>query len=161
LGRHVKKGAKGIAILATLVRNRKVEDETGTEKIVKAGVYGFRTLYVFDQADTDGTEIPSLGEYRANSGGDTLLPKLEAAAKLGVTLEYKEISGAMSGWSEGGKIVVEATLSTTAKCGTLAHEISHELLHQGKLKADARKRPESNASLRPRLRPMLYSRTSA
>lgn len=149
LGRHVKKGAKGIAILAPLVRSIKVQSDAGEETSVKSGVYGFRTAYVFDVEDTEGAEIATLGEYRANSGGgEELLPRLEvAAAKLGIMLEYTEIAGGAKGWSAGGKVAVEITLSTTAKCGTLAHEIAHELLHQGKLKTDATKKTREQREL--------------
>jgi len=39
---------------------------------------------------------------------------------MGIALEYREETGSPNGWSEGGKVVVNATLSTAAKCGTLA-----------------------------------------
>jgi hypothetical protein len=48
---------------------------------------------------------------------------------MGIVLEYREETGSPNGWSEGGKVVVNATLSTAAKCGTLAHELAHEYLH--------------------------------
>jgi hypothetical protein len=48
---------------------------------------------------------------------------------MNIVLEYREETGSANGWSEGGKVVVNATLSTTAKCGTLAHELAHEYLH--------------------------------
>ena len=129
LGRNVKKGAKGIAILAPCVGKRTVEDETTGEKTSAQRLYGFRVTHVFDEADTEGREIPTL-EYRASEGGDELLPRLEnAARRMGITLEYRENTGAPRGWSEGGKIVVRSTLTTSERCGTLAHELAHEYLH--------------------------------
>jgi hypothetical protein len=90
---------------------------------------GFRVTHVFDIADTEGKPLPEL-EHRAQAGGESLLPRLEkAAAAMGIALEYREETGSPNGWSEGGKVVVNATLSTAAKCGTLAHELAHEYLH--------------------------------
>jgi hypothetical protein len=128
LGRNVKKGAKGIAILAPCVRKHAVEEagkqRTG-EKVSEMRLCGFRVTHVFDIADTEGKPLPEL-EHRAQAGGETLLPRLEsAAAAMGITLEYREETGSANGWSEGGKVVVNATLSTAAKCGTLAHELAH------------------------------------
>jgi hypothetical protein len=132
LGRNVKKGAKGIAILAPCVRKQTIEDAdcqlTG-EKVSTMKLCGFRVTHVFDIADTEGRPLPEL-EHRAQAGGESLLPRLEkAAAAMEIALEYREETGSPNGWSEGGKIVVNATLSTAAKCGTLAHELAHECLH--------------------------------
>ena len=132
LGRNVKKGAKGIAILAPCVRKQTVEEadilRTG-ERGSAMRLCGFRVTHVFDIADTEGKPLPEL-EHRAQAGGDSLLPRLErAAAAMGIVLEYREVTGSKNGWSEGGKVVVNATLSTPVKCGTLAHELAHEYLH--------------------------------
>jgi hypothetical protein len=86
---------------------------------------GFRVTHVFDIADTEGRPLPEL-DHRAQAEGETLLPRLEsAAAAMGIAIEYREETGSPNGWSEGGKVVVNATLSTAAKCGTLAHELAH------------------------------------
>ncbi len=139
LGRNVKKGAKGIAILAPCVRKLTAEETAqrrAAERVSAMKLCGFRVTHVFDIADTEGKDIPEL-EYRAEAGGETLLPRLEsAAAVMGIALEYRAETGSANGWSEGGKVVVNATLSTTAKCGTLAHELAHEFLHQHGLKAE-------------------------
>jgi len=129
LGRNVKKGSKGIAILAPCVGKRTVEDKATGEKNAATRLYGFRVTYVFDVADTEGSELPFLS-HRATEGGDELLPLLEnAACRMGVGLEYREDTGAANGWSEGGKIVVRSSLSTAERCGTLAYELAHEFLH--------------------------------
>lgn len=129
MGRNVKKGAKGIAILAPCVSKVTTTDtKTGEEKTAMR-LRGFRDVYVFDVADTEGKELPEL-TYRAKEGGEVVLPKLEnAARKLEIAFEYKADTGAARGWSEGGKIVVRDTMTATEKCGTLAHEIAHEILH--------------------------------
>src|SRR6266853_5147119 len=59
LGRFVKKGEKGILILAPIVR-RKAENEEEHED-ASASVAGFRAVYVFDVSQTDGKELPQIG----------------------------------------------------------------------------------------------------
>jgi antirestriction protein ArdC len=53
LGRNVKKGAKGIMILAPMVL-RKSKEETTSEEDHSKTALGFRVVYVFDQIDTEG-----------------------------------------------------------------------------------------------------------
>jgi len=57
LGRFVKKGEKGIMILAPVVR-RKAENAGQTETDESSTSVGFRAAYVFDVAQTDGQELP-------------------------------------------------------------------------------------------------------
>jgi hypothetical protein len=54
LGRQVRKGEKGITILAPMTF--KSEDENG-EEIKKVG--GFRNAYLFDVSQTEGDEVPT------------------------------------------------------------------------------------------------------
>src|SRR5258708_36299842 len=58
LGRFVKKGEKGILILAPIVR-RKPDTEMDPDEI-PASVAGFRAAYVFDVSQTDGKELPHI-----------------------------------------------------------------------------------------------------
>jgi antirestriction protein ArdC len=58
LGRHVRKGEKGIAILAPIPQRLRVEDENGDEKTVVGAAHHFRLAHVFDIAQTDGAELP-------------------------------------------------------------------------------------------------------
>ena len=125
LGRNVKKGAKGIAILAPCLYRRKADPENEDSPTVQK-LGGFKVAYVFDHSATEGEPLPSL-QYAAAAGGEDLLPKLEAAAgKLAVQLEYLEIpEPGVQGYSTGGKIVIRQSLSTASKCAVIAHEISH------------------------------------
>jgi hypothetical protein len=59
LGRHVVKGAKGIAILAPCVYRNKTEPDHDDSPTVKR-LSGFKTAWVFDLADTDGEPLPTL-----------------------------------------------------------------------------------------------------
>jgi ABC-type Fe3+-hydroxamate transport system substrate-binding protein len=57
LGRHVVKGAKGIAILAPCVYRKKTEPENDESPTVKR-LSGFKTAWVFDLADTERRAAP-------------------------------------------------------------------------------------------------------
>jgi hypothetical protein len=57
LGRFVKKGEKGILILAPIVRRNAENDEEHEES---TSIAGFRAAYVFDVSQTDGKELPQI-----------------------------------------------------------------------------------------------------
>src|SRR5580704_11475463 len=143
LGRFVKKGQTGVRILAPLIR--KVEEEKNgiTERISRP--FGFKTVAVFDYAQTDGEPLPELNT-NDTEGGDALLPLLEkAAAQLNITLVYKAIEGSAEGLSKGGLIEIEETLDTPARCGVIAHELGHELIHKNNREGTTRQQRELEA----------------
>ena len=126
LGRHVKKGAKGIAILAPCVYRKKADDTKEDSPTVKR-LSGFKTAYVFCESDTDGEPLPTL-TCGAESGGDELLSRLEWVTEedLNIILDYEEIKEpGVEGYSAGGRIVIRTSLSPTAKAGVIAHELAH------------------------------------
>jgi hypothetical protein len=74
LGRFVRRGEKGILILAPMVgRKRQPGEETtgenGDEKNPQAQLHGFRAVYVFDISQTEGKDLPALTEVQGDVGG--------------------------------------------------------------------------------------------
>lgn len=123
LGRQVRKGEKGIAILVPMTR--KVTDSKG-EEITKVW---FGTGYVFDVSQTDGADLPAQPDWASSEMYPVLQGQLVAYAEsigIQVRVEQPAISGAQ-GVSYGGTIVLDPGTGTT----TLVHELAHELLHQG------------------------------
>ena len=55
MGRFVRKGEKGIAIMAPIVGRREAESEGDNARTVR----GFRAAYVFDVDQTDGEPLPA------------------------------------------------------------------------------------------------------
>jgi len=147
LGRFVKKGEKGIAILAPCIYSKKTEPENADSPTVKR-LSGFKVAWVFDIASTDGEPLVAL-DNRSAAGGEELLPRLEAAVQtLAVVLDYEEIKEhGVDGYSTGGRIVIRQSLSTSAKCGTIIHELIHEDIHQGDNRAEAKKKSRSQREL--------------
>ena len=68
LGRYVKKGEKGIMILAPILRRRPEEvDERVSGDELRPAV-GFRAVYVFDVTQTDGAPLPDIGSVNGDPG---------------------------------------------------------------------------------------------
>src|SRR3984885_8635782 len=71
LGRSVRKGEKGIRILAPIVGIKRKKKEEAEKDITKQNVpvlVGFRSAYVFDVAQTEGAELPAMHEISGNVG---------------------------------------------------------------------------------------------
>jgi N-terminal domain of anti-restriction factor ArdC len=64
LGRFVRKGEKGIMILAPIVRRKTQNDDEQRDEISRP-IAGFRAAFVFDISQTDGKELPQIGAVQA------------------------------------------------------------------------------------------------
>lgn len=135
LGRFVKKGERGIAILAPLISKRKVDDESkdaqdeASENSAPWVLRGFRVVHVFDVSQTDGKELPEFASISGDPGEN--LAKLEAVTRrLGISLSYEIIPGGALGLSSDGAITVVPHLSKALSFSVLCHEVAHELLHK-------------------------------
>src|SRR5215467_12124537 len=71
LGRKVKKGEKGIRILAPVAgyRRRKEESEEETDSNRQRVLIGFRPVYVFDYEQTEGADLPELNHVISGDVG--------------------------------------------------------------------------------------------
>ena len=71
LGRKVRKGEKGIRILAPIIGIRRKADKEAEKDPAyqnKAVLVGFRNAYVFDVSQTDGAELPTMHEVHGDVG---------------------------------------------------------------------------------------------
>lgn len=135
LGRHVRKGEKGIMILAPIVCRKRADERGGEEQAEQAtGVRGFRAVHVFDLSQTDGEP---LAEFATVTGDpkDYTERLTELVRKDGITLEFSEAIAPAKGLSKGGTIVLLPDLSPAESCAVLAHEFAHERLHKGERRA--------------------------
>jgi len=138
LGRNVKKGAKGIMILAPVVLRKNKEVPTSEEDENKAAV-GFRVVYVFDQIDTEGEPISELGSAQGDPAGYTERLKQFIAGR-GIQLEYSDTIYPAQGQCSAGKIVLLPGQSPAEEYATLAHETAHAILHFQERRAETTKR---------------------
>lgn len=146
LGRHVKKGERGILILAPLVGRKPAADEEpdGAETAPRQ-LRGFRVAYIFDVAQTEGQPLPEL----VGIGGDpgTRLRDLEnLVQKLGIALRYEPLPAGAHGVSKRSEILIAPELPAAETFSALAHELAHELLHDvQRRREDSKKALETEA----------------
>ena len=132
LGRRVKKGEKGIRILAPIIGIQRKKDEEADKDITKQNtrvLVGFRNAYVFDVEQTDGAELPAMREISGDVGAnhDRLISFIE---EQGIELVFTENIAPALGTSYGGRIAILPGQSKAEEFSTLVHELGHELLHK-------------------------------
>ncbi|MGA7753542.1 MAG: ArdC-like ssDNA-binding domain-containing protein [Candidatus Sulfotelmatobacter sp.] len=130
-GRYVRKGEKGIAILAPMFFKDKTRMADGSEGETKR--IWFKVVYVFDISQTDGMPLPELPTKSTGERGQDMLDRLlRFAASRGITVRFVEkckLNGA-AGTSKGTEIEIRTSeTDATTQAATLAHEIAHSLLH--------------------------------
>jgi antirestriction protein ArdC len=132
LGRRVKRGEKGIMILAPMITKyrQKPQEHLATEESDdrKPVLRGFRHVYVWDEAQTEGAALATLGETTGEVGN--YLDRLrEFVLSRGISLEYREDIRPALGISYGGRIALLPGQSQAEEFTALVHETTHELLH--------------------------------
>ena len=124
LNRFVRKGERGIPILAPIIVKEDDQDGIETKRLV-----GFKVVYVFDVAQTDGDPLPPRPEWKSPEKNDALNTRLlQFAQNRGIEVSFTNLPGETQGLSRGGAI----DISLTAGTKTLVHEIAHELMHKDK-----------------------------
>ncbi|HET6842572.1 MAG TPA: ArdC-like ssDNA-binding domain-containing protein [Candidatus Angelobacter sp.] len=147
LGRRVKRGEKGILIFAPLIgykRSHSSEPESSgrrkkgkTDESAQAGIQterqllGFRGVYVFDVAQTEGDELPELGNTVQGDVSEILPRLIEFVQSRQIKFEYSEKISPARGMSCGGLIRLLPGMEPTETLATLVHELAHEMLHKG------------------------------
>jgi hypothetical protein len=132
-GRRVKKGERGIRILAPVIGARRKKDDVAEEDNQpqrKAVLVGFRSAYVFDVSQTEGEELPELTERITGNVGAYRERLVDFVNAQGIELEFNESIAPALGVSYGGKIALLPGQSAPEEFLTLVHELSHEMLHR-------------------------------
>jgi hypothetical protein len=138
MGRFVKRGEKGIQILAPMIgyrrRNAEAEQEadlgTGNNGKRPPVLIGFRVVHVWDVSQTDGEDLPEFDHHitgEADAYRDRLIAFLN---QQNIALEFNEMIAPALGVSYGGKIVLLPGQSKAEEFVTLVHETAHEFLHK-------------------------------
>ena len=137
--RHVKKGEKGISILAPTPYKKKVEIEkvdptTGdkAKEIQEIVVPVFKVVNVFDVSQTEGKELPSIGVSELTGDVahfDKVLESLKRSCP--VPIEFEEIRNDAKGYFQAAenRIAVQKDMSQVQTVKTLIHEMAHQKLH--------------------------------
>ena len=148
VGRQVRRGETGIRILAPSTRRVHLEgdDSTGPGQATAAGdvreasrriVTGFRVVFVFDAAQTDGDPLPEpqrpllLAGQAPQGLWDALADQVSRAGfALGRVADASVIGGANGVTDFAARTVkVRADVTDAQAVKTLAHELGHVMLH--------------------------------
>ena len=145
--RYVKKGEKGIQIIAPApVKEReereKIDKDTGLTVLNESGepeievvervIPRFRVTTVFDYAQTDGEPLPTLevNELTARVKDYTLLK--DAIEQVSpVPIRFGEIEGSAKGYYShmDKEICVRVDMGESQTIKTMIHEVAHAMLH--------------------------------
>jgi hypothetical protein len=136
LGRFVKRGEKGIQILAPMIGYRRKNAEAAQNAAADGStkpqsvLIGFRAVYVFDVAQTEGEDLPEFEHNISGEVGDRRDRLIGFLAQQNIALEFNERIAPALGVSYGGKIALLPGQSKPEEFITLVHETAHELLHR-------------------------------
>jgi len=131
LGRRVRRGEKGIMIFAPLIgyKRNANEPDARTDK-PEPRLVGFRSVYVFDVEQTEGEELPELGNTVTGEVGDKLDRLIGFTEAQTIKLEFSDAIAPARGMSYGGLIRILPELEESETFATLIHELAHEMLHK-------------------------------
>lgn len=141
MGRHVKKGEKGIVILAPMTFKKDSADTSDGEESTSVR---FRATHVFDVSQTEGDEIPQPNSV-SGEPAEKLVALETVIANHGIALREDYLPQALA-VSLKGEIVITPGLEPAERFAVLAHEFGHELLHgEESRKNDSKKVKETEA----------------
>ena len=146
VNRHVRKGEKGIRILAPapykMQKEQEKVDASGktildkdgepVKETVEVTINAFKPVSTFDVSQTEGEPIPSPGVDELTGsveGYETLLAAIKEVVPVPISFEQID-SGAKGFYHlEENRIVVQEGMSEAQTVKTLLHEASHQALH--------------------------------
>ena len=149
--RHVKKGEKGIRILAPAPYKLKEEQEKldpETKEImldaegkpiveeVEITIPAFRAVSVFDVAQTEGKELPELEVKELSDSVEDYENFMQALTEVSpVPIEFEEIEGGAKGYFSQSthRIAIQEGMSQSQTLKTAIHEVAHAKLHDREL----------------------------
>lgn len=152
LGRFVKSGEKGIAILAPMhLKDKSGSEDPSPETASPSNArpadgiedsaerhLRFRVVYVFDVSQTDGEPLPEFAKVSGDPGEYS--ERLKGLVRqLSIELQYSDELGGAFGVSKGGSITLRQGLDPAQEFTTLVHELAHEILHHGEGRAGTTK----------------------
>ena len=136
-GRQVKRGERGITILAPCPYRRQEEveeaasDGSSSTSIQWVQRMGFRTVTVFDVSQTEGKPLPELAKKLT---GDAAQYESMVAALRGISpypISIESFPGSAYGCCDfvEQRILVQPDMSQIQTIKTMIHEVSHAKLH--------------------------------
>jgi len=138
LGRRVKRGEKGIMILAPMLGKKRNNTDAHSENAPSEGsesgkrdwsLIGFRPVYVWDVSQTEGKALPELEEVKGDVTG-YLAKLVNFTIQQGIKFGYSDKIAPARGMSYGGAIRLLPDMTEAEQFSVLVHELAHEMLHK-------------------------------
>ena len=146
MNRHVKKGEKGIRILAPapykMEREQDKLDSNGKAILDKDGepvkekvevtINAFKPVSTFDISQTEGDPIPTIGVAELIGSVEGYKTRLEAIQDVvPVPITFENIESGAKGYFhlEENRIAVQEGMSEAQTVKTIIHEAAHQALH--------------------------------
>ena len=136
-GRQVKRGERGITILAPCPYRRQEEveeaapDGSSSTSIQWVQRMGFRTVTVFDVSQTEGKPLPELAKKLTGDAAqyESMVAALRSISPYPISIE--SFPGGAYGCCNfvERRILVQPDMSQTQIIKTMIHEVSHAKLH--------------------------------
>lgn len=140
-GRFVKKGERGIAIIAPmLLRGADDSTDRSPESEEAPRVLRYRVAYVFDISQTDGEPLPQRATV-VGDPGSSLDRLLAFAESRSIPVQFVDVLPGALGVASKSGIRLRTGRAPAETVSTLAHELAHMLLHL----APESERPDSKA----------------
>ena len=150
MGRQVRKGEKGITILAPTPKKEKkmqalydqnknpVLDELGNQKYeeVEVVVPRFKATTVFDIGQTDGKPVQTITPEELTAAVEDFELFMQAIEEISpVPIRFDEIEGSAKGYYDNAnkEIVIRKGMSDSQIIKTAIHECGHAMLHDREL----------------------------
>ena len=158
--RHVKKGERGIRILAPAPykikeEREKVDPVTGEimldqdgmpqKEEIEVKIPAFRAVSVFDVSQTDGEPLPELGAKVLLSTVEGYEDFIKAVTFVApVPIGFEDIPGDSKGYfhTEENRIAVQEGMAESQTLKTMIHETAHSMLHNKEVNGDLSAHPK-------------------
>jgi len=134
LGRQVRRGERGLQILAPVIRKVTVEtDEEGAKE--QRRVVGFRVVHVFDISQTDGEPLPEITAAVVEGDLPSQWSRItELIGEAGFDLQMANLdrlgdANGITDWQRRD-VVIRADLPGAQRFKTAVHELAHIRLHE-------------------------------
>lgn len=160
MGRFVKKGEKGIRILAPapykLEKEQDKVDESGKVVLDKDGeavkekveinLTAFKPVSTFDLSQTEGEPLPSIGVDELTGSVEGYQTLFEAIKEVSpVPMGFEDIKSGAKGYfhTEENRIAIKEGMSEVQTVKTAIHEMAHAKLHNREAQADSKQSKNS------------------
>ena len=162
MGRYVKKGEKGIKIIApspyTIQKEVDVMDSNGrlvldhdgepVKETKELNLMGFKAENTFDVSQTEGKELPRVGVDELKGSVDKFEILMGALKEISpVPIGFEDIKSGAKGYyhTEDKRIAIQQGMSELQTLKTCIHEITHSMIHYDKSESISKSRKELEA----------------